>query len=210
VEHKDVLSAVLPLLNTEVEAKAGVSESEQRQRKRDLLAKVLLPRLLRRSKDKDAARHKKTAREEKVAEAAAAAAAAAGAAGAAAHGGAGRLIDLDALFESEGLGLGRAEGEGVDGDGLEKIERRQVELYMSLVRKDIEKELGPCPHDPSTAYDYRQDVENLKMVTAQIIKKQLRARRLVAARVRRRAGKWAGVGGAGSATAESGNGAALP
>ena len=206
MEHKDVLSAVLPLLNIEVEA--GVSESEQRQRKRDLLGKVLLPRLLRRSKDKDAARHKKTAREEKVAEAAAAAAAAA--AGAAAHGGAGRLIDLDALFESEGLGLGRAEGEGVDGDDLEKIERRQVELYMSLVRKDIEKELGPCPHDPSTAYDYRQDVENLKMVTAQIIKKQLRARRLVAARVRRRAGKWAGVGGAGSATAESGNGTALP
>ena len=118
------------------------------------------------------------------------------------------MIDLDALFESEGLGLG-AEGVGADGEDLEKVERRQVELYMSLVRKDIQKELGPCPHDPTTAYDYRQDLENLKMVTAQIIKKQLRARRLVAARVRRRAGKWAGVGGAGGG-GESGSGATLP
>ena len=36
------------------------------------------------------------------------------------------------------------------------------------------------------------------MVTARIVKKQLRARRLTVARARRRAGRWAGVGGGGA------------
>ena len=42
------------------------------------------------------------------------------------------MIDLDALFEAEGLGLS---GDNMEGGGVEEIERRQVELYMARLRK---------------------------------------------------------------------------
>ena len=190
-----MLCAVLPLLNTEVEAEAkaeaaGVSEKETRRRKRDLLANILLPRLRRKSrKNSDRREATAVAVEEK---GGAKGGFGEGVTGAAAAQGVGTsLIDLGALFEAEGLGLSGAEGDTLEEGDIEEIERRQVQMFMEGLRKDVEKTLGPCPHDPNTAYDYRQDLENLKVVTAQIIKKQLRVRRLAA--LRRRAGRRAGV-----------------